>query len=167
MICKAKELRDRNYPACPFVCHRDGKPFSNLIHGWKAACKRVGVEGKTFHDLRRTGVRNLVRAGVPETVAMKLSGHKTRSVFDRYNITSENDLKEAASRLGEYIKKKTATATATVPKVPTVEPGRRASQAVELWRRGRDLNSRTPCEVSGFQDRHVRPLRHPSARFFQ
>ena len=114
VMLKAKELRDRNYPSCPYVCHRNGKPFDNLRHGWIAACKRVGLDGRTFHDLRRTGVRNLIRAGVPETVAMKISGHKTRSVFDRYNVTSEDDLRQAAERLSQYIQGKTVTVPVTV-----------------------------------------------------
>src|SRR5215831_21151684 len=98
---------------------------------------------------------------------MKISGHKTRSVFDRYNITSEEDLKQAAVRLGEYIQKKKVTVTVTVDELLRQSTTPLASQPIETWRRGRDLNSRTPCEVSGFQDRHVRPLRPPSARFFQ
>lgn len=88
---------------CPFIFHRAGSPVREFRKTWARACREAHVEGRRFHDLRRTGVRNLVRSGVSERVAMAISGHATTSVFARYDITSEQDLREAVEKVTAYV----------------------------------------------------------------
>jgi integrase len=110
----------------PYVFHRSGKPIRDLRRRWLRALLKVGLAhkeagepgGRTkivphvlLHDFRRSAIRNLSRAGVSEAVAMKLCGHETRAVFDRYNIVTSNDLRDAVDKLD-------ATTAATI-KVPS------------------------------------------------
>jgi len=92
---------------CAWVFHgAHNRPVDNHLSEWSAACERAGVPGLLFHDLRRSAVRNMKRAGIQDKVAMDISGHRTRSVFDRYNIIDEADVRGAGQRLEEYVKQR-------------------------------------------------------------
>lgn len=111
-----------------FVFTREGKRVIDFRGTWDALTGAAGLSGLLVHDLRRSAVRNMVRRGIPEKVAMAISGHKTRAVFDRYNIVSETDILEAGKKLEDAIRQK-RTATSRATSVP------RGTKAVAVKRR--------------------------------
>ena len=86
----------------PWVFHHNGKRIVEYRKSWQTATEKVGLAGKIPHDFRRTAVRNLERAGVPRSVAMKLVGHKTESIYRRYAIVARQDLVDGLKRLADY-----------------------------------------------------------------
>ena len=102
LIERRQQARLVNGVLTSHVFHRKGKPIKAFRGSWLNACRAAGVTGRIFHDLRRTAVRNMIRSGVPQNVAMKISGHKTDRIFRRYDICNEDDLKAAMESLERY-----------------------------------------------------------------
>jgi len=97
------KTRDRVTRLSDYIFHRRGKRIVDFKKAWVKACEEAKLPGKLFHDLRRTAVRNMVRAGVPQSVATAISGHRTHSMFLRYNITSGDDMREAIRRTQAHL----------------------------------------------------------------
>lgn len=90
--------------AVPALCGlRAGQRRTGFAKAWATACDKAGAPGRLLHDFRRTAVRNLERAGVSRSVAMKITGHKTESVYRRYAIVSDADLREATRKLAGQV----------------------------------------------------------------
>jgi len=95
------------------IFQRDGVSVRAWRRAWPDACRAAGLSHRLLHDCRRTAARNLIRAGVPERVAMLLTGHCTRCIFDRYNIVNEHELLTAGQQLVTYLEHR-ATLSTTV-----------------------------------------------------
>ena len=152
-----RQLRDEQYPDCPWVFFLHGERIPSDFRGpWKEAARAAATRtedpvlslwdrendrpAKLFHDLRRTGVRNLVRSGVPERVAMLISGHNSRSVFDRYNIVDEHDIRDASRKLSEYLSRKDAEESSRRNKSPyTIRTPKDRRQQGDNARKVREL----------------------------
>ena len=113
---------------CPWVFeHKGGQRIKSYRRSWVTACRRAGVAGRVPHDFRRTAVRNLERAGVPRKVAMSMVGHKTESVYRRYDIVTESDLHAAAATLNAAM----VTVSVTVGRSGRQAAGAGSSQVVD------------------------------------
>jgi integrase len=110
----------------PEVFHRGGRPIRTFKHAWTRAVSAAGLTGLRPHDLRRSCVRNLIRAGLPEHTAMSWTGHATRAVFDRYDIVSAADLAAAAGKLESYLQAQQSVTKVAVLKSSIEQTQRKA-----------------------------------------
>ena len=102
-----ERLRQVRLPTFPSVFYRiteiGVQPVGRFDKAWESACTKAGLPFRRFHDLRCTTARNLNRAGVPDRIAMALMGHKTRAMYDRYNIVDEDDMREASAQMQDWL----------------------------------------------------------------
>src|ERR1035437_4726291 len=118
-LTKQKAVRDAEFPECPWVFFwhtadcvlghggvrtKPGSHVQKFDASWKAAVKRAGNEGLLFKDLRRSAQRHMRKAGIDQSIRMKISGHKTDSMERRYNIVDIEDVKSAAKQMAKWIK---------------------------------------------------------------
>jgi integrase len=101
---------------CASVFHWRGRPMKKLRRSWQTACRAAGLSGRLLHDFRRTAARNLIRAGIQQSIAMKITGHKTDSIFRRYLIVDEELLAQSVGALREIQGDARPAPIAIVPK---------------------------------------------------
>ena len=80
------------------------RPLNTIRHSFKRACLEAGIEDFRFHDLRHTFNTNMRKAGVPESVIMKMTDHRSREMFDRYNTVDKEDAQDALRKFDDFLK---------------------------------------------------------------
>jgi integrase len=146
---KAREYRTRDgaIGVSEYVFHRNGQPISKPTFNrqFAEARKQAGVPGKLFHDLRRTAARNMIRGGVPQSIAKRVTGHRSDSMFQRYDIASMDDKLEAIRKARVYAATR-STVGDNITQFPSVSVNATDAQAEntqiseEIWLGGRDSN---------------------------
>jgi hypothetical protein len=133
-LCQVIErrLQQREMRLALVFIDDQGRDIKQWRPVWEQATEAAGCPGVRFHDIRRTVVRNLIRAGVPEGMAMAMTGHKTRAVFDRYNITTARDVAQAAAQLAQCMGKYDPDTDTTRTGKPIDQDGPLAHQAEHL-----------------------------------
>ena len=113
------EQKDGTTKMSELVFHRSGEPIVDFRKPWNEAFAAAKVPRRIFHDLRRTAVRNMIRAGVGQSIAMSISGHKTVSMFTRYNITNAADKLDALKKTAAHLATQPTQPNAKVVELPT------------------------------------------------
>ena len=130
-----KSIRDAKFPKCTYAFFGEtGERIVEFRKAWESACKKAGVDGLIFHDLRRSAARNMRRAGVPEATIMKIAGWRTPAMFRRYDIQDGRDIQRAAEIMERQLAEKRAISTVS----STMEP--EAQVAATTQKAGKGLN---------------------------
>ena len=135
----AEALRDGGRAATPTARSSStatASPVRRWRTAWRTACQAAEVPTRFLHDCRRTAARNLIRANIPERVAMLLTGHKSRAIFDRYNIIHEQELLDAGDQLVEYLAQQAQAVPVRQRPHPAGPAAPRTASPLRLVRRG-------------------------------
>jgi integrase len=116
---RTKEWKREHDQVVPWVFWRSGQQLGDHRDTWTRACRQAGLPGRLVHDLRRTAVRNLERAAIPRSTAMRITGHLTESVYRRYAISSDADMVEAVRKLAATQPASLPSETTSLPAVAT------------------------------------------------
>jgi integrase len=108
VLVEALRDKEEKFPDCNLVFNREGAKIADFRKAWAKACSMAQVTGIHFHDLRRSAVRNMDRAGIPRATIRKIIGHETDAMFDRYRIVDQNDVREAGEKAERYLNEQQA-----------------------------------------------------------